>query len=70
MKQLVPFTPTNCDAPVAFISPNLPEWIQGVIDENWMKTSSGLGTHTYVEDIMQDVTDPDTLQEYWEEYSL
>ena len=70
MKQLVPFTPTNCDAPVAFVSPNLPEWIQGVIDENWMKTSSGLGTHTYVEDIMQDVTDPDTLQEYWEEYSL
>ena len=70
MKQLVPFTPTNCDQPVAFISPDLPEWIQGVIDENWLKTCSGLGNHVYVEDMIQDETDPDILQEYWEEYSL
>ena len=70
MKQLVPFTPTNCDHPVAFVSPDLPEWIQGVISENWMKSSSGLGDHVYVEDLIQDETDPDILQEYWEEYSL
>ena len=70
MKQLVPFTPTNCDRPVAYVSPNLPQWIKDVLNKNWMKTSSGLGHHVYVEDLMQDETDPDILQEYWEEYSL
>ena len=70
MSNLIPFTPTNCDQPVALVSPNLPEWIQGVLNESWMKTSSGLGTHTYVEDMIQDVTDPEVLQEYWDEYSV
>ena len=70
MKQLVPFTPTNCDQPVAFVSPDLPDWIKGVIDNNWDKTSSGLGSHVYVEDLTQEIEDPDILQEYWEEYSL
>ena len=70
MKQLVPFTPTNCDQSVAYVSPDLPEWVQGVIDKNWMKSSSGLGNHVYVEDMIQDETDPDILQEYWEEYSV
>ena len=70
MKNLIPFTPSNYDQPVALVSPDLPEWVQGVIDESWMKVSSGLGNHTYVEDMIQDVTDPDILQEYWEEYSL
>ena len=70
MKQLVPFTPTNCDHPVAYVSPNLPEWIKDVLNKNWNYTSSGLGNHVYVEDLIQDETDPDILQEYWEEYSL
>ena len=70
MSNLIPFTPTNCDQPVALVSPNLPEWIQGVLNESWMKTSSGLGTHTYVEDMIQDVTDPEVLQEYWDEYQV
>ena len=67
---LIPFTPDNCSSPVALVSPDLPDYVKRVINENWDKTSSGLGTHTYVEDIIQDVTDQDTLQEYWEEYSL
>ena len=70
MSNLIPFTPTNCDQPVAYVSPGLPDWVQGVINENWMKTSSGLGNHTYVEDMIQDITDPDILQEYWDEYSV
>ena len=70
MKQLVPFTPTNCVNPVAYVSSNLPTWIKDVIDKDWDKTSSGLGNHVYVEDLIQDETDPDILQEYWEEYSL
>jgi len=70
MTKLIPFTPTNCDQPVALVSPNLPEWVQGVIDEHWMDVSSGLGNHTYVEDMIQNTTDPDLLQEYWEEYSV
>ena len=70
MTKLIPFTPSNCNEPVAYVSPDLPEWVQGVIDESWMKVSSGLGNHTYVEDLIQNTTDPDLLQEYWEEYSL
>ena len=70
MTKLIPFTPSNCNEPVAYVSPDLPEWVQLVIDENWMKVSSGLGVHTYVEDMIQNTTDPDLLQEYWEEYSL
>ncbi len=70
MTKLIPFTPSNCNEPVALVSPDLPEWVQGVLDENWDKVSSGLGVHTYVEDMIQNTTDPDLLQEYWEEYSL
>ena len=70
MKQLVPFTPSNCEQSVAYVSPNLPTWIKDVIDKDWDKVSSGLGDHVYVEDLIQDETDPDILQEYWEEYSL
>jgi len=56
--------------PVAMVSPNLPSWIKDVLNDCWDKTSSGLGTHTYVEDMIQDVTDPEILQEYWDEYSV
>ena len=70
MTKLIPFTPSNCNEPVAYVSPDLPDWVQGVLDESWMKVSSGLGSHTYVEDMIQNTTDPDLLQEYWEEYSL
>ena len=37
-------------------------------ERNW-PVSSGFGTHTYVEDLTENM-DPDTAQEYWEEYSL
>ena len=67
---LIPFTPDNCSSPVALVSPDLPDYVKRVINENWDKTSSGLGNHTYVEDMIQDVTDPDILQEYWDEYSV
>ena len=70
MSNLIPFTPSNCDMPVAMVSPNLPSWIKDVLNDSWDKTSSGLGTHTYVEDMIQDVTDPEVLQEYWDEYSV
>ena len=67
---LIPFTPDDCTTPVALVSPNLPDYVKRVINEHWSETSSGLGTHTYVEDLIQNETDPDTVQEYWEEYSL
>lgn len=70
MSNLIPFTPSNCDMPVAMVSPNLPGWVKDVLNDSWNKTSSGLGTHTYVEDMIQDVTDPEVLQEYWDEYSV
>ena len=56
--------------PVAMVSPNLPSWVKGVLNDCWDKTSSGLGTHTYVEDMIQGVTDPEVLQEYWDEYQV
>ena len=68
MKNLIPFTPQGCDKPVALVSPTLPDFIKDVISNNWDKTSSGLGSHTYVDS--QSITDADELQEYWEEYSL
>ena len=68
MKNLKPFTPQGCDKPVALVSPNLPDFIKDVITNNWDKSSSGLGSHTYVDS--QSITDSDELQEYWEEYSL
>ena len=67
---LIPFTPDNCSSPVALVSPDLPDYVKRVINENWDKTSSGLGNHTYVEDWIQDVEDPEVLQEYWDEYSI
>ena len=70
MSNLIPFTPTDCDMPVAMGSPNLPSWVKDVLNDNWHKVSSGLGNHTYVEDMIQDVTDPEVLQEYWDEYSV
>ena len=68
MKNLKSFTPQGCDKPVALVSPNLPDFIKDVISNNWDKSSSGLGSHTYVDS--QSITDSDELQEYWEEYSL
>lgn len=67
---LIPFTPDNCDLPVAMVSPDLPDYIKNVINDNWDKVSSGLGSHTYVEELLDNETDPDIIQEYWEEYSL
>jgi len=68
MKKLIPFTPQGCDKPVALVSPNLPDFIKDVITENWDKSSSGLGDHYYVDS--ETITDPDELQEYWEEYQV
>ena len=70
MSNLIPFTPTNATMPVGWVSPNLPSWVKDVLNDNWHKVSSGLGNHTYVEDMIQDVTDPEILQEYWDEYQV
>ena len=75
MKQLVPFTPTNCDQPVAFVSPDLPDWIKGVIDNNWDKTSSGFGDVISCDDVINQVDDDtaellaEMLHELREEYA-
>ena len=69
MKKLIPFTPQGLERPVALVSPNLPDFIKDVITNNWDKSSSGLGDHYKVVD-SETITDPDELQEYWEEYSL
>jgi len=37
------------------------------LQERGWPASSGLGSHTYVEDLTENM-DPDTAQEYWEEY--
>ena len=68
MKKLIPFTPQGLNSPVALVSPNLPDFIKDVITNSWDKSSSGLGDHHYVDS--QSITDPDELQEYWEEYSV
>ena len=70
MNQLEMFTPQGLESPVALVSPNCPDFIKDVITNNWDKTSSGLGSHVYVEELTQEITDPEILQEYWEEYSL
>jgi hypothetical protein len=70
MNQLELFTPQGLDRPVALVSPNLPDFIKDVITNNWDKSSSGLGSHVYVEDVIQTITDDEILQEYWEEYSV
>ena len=38
------------------------------LQEQGWPSSSGLGAHYYVDS--ETITDPDELQEYWEEYSL
>ena len=68
MKNLIPFTPQGCERPVAMVSPNCSQLVLDVLENSWDKTSSGLGSHTYVDS--QSITDADELQEYWEEYSV
>ena len=68
MKKLIPFTPQGCRTPVALVSPNCSQLVLDVLENSWDKTSSGLGSHTYVDS--QSITNPDELQEYWEEYSV
>jgi len=70
MNKLKHFTPSGCERPVALISPNCPDFIKDVITNNWDKSSSGLGSHYYIEDVKETITDPEILQEYWEEYSV
>ena len=41
--------------------------LQSLQGRGW-PSSSGLGAHYYVDS--ETITDPDELQEYWEEYSL
>ena len=70
MKNLQPFTPQGCDKPVAMVSPNCSQSVLDVLENNWDKSSSGFGSHIYVEDLVENITDPEIIQEYWEEYSL
>ena len=41
--------------------------LQSLQDQGW-PSASGLGAHYYVDS--ETITDPDELQEYWEEYSV
>jgi len=50
------------------VSPNCSQLVLDVLENSWDKTSSGLGSHYYVDS--ENITDPDELQEYWEEYSV
>ena len=68
MKKLIPFTPQGLKSPVALVSPNCSQLVLDVINNSWDKSSSGLGDHYYVDS--QSITDPDELQEYWDEYSV
>ena len=70
MNKLVPFTPQGCENPVALVSPNCSQLVLDILEKDWAYTSSGLGSHTYVEDLTQEITDPELLQEYWEEYQV
>ena len=70
MTDLKSFTPQGCSQPVALVSPNCEQLVLDVITNNWDKTSSGLGSHVYVEDMIQSIDDQEMIQEYWEEYSL
>ena len=69
MKKLIPFTPQGLTSPVALVSPNCSQLVLDVINNSWDKSSSGLGDHYKVVD-SETITDPDELQEYWEEYSV
>ena len=68
MKKLNSFTPQGCTNPVALVSPNCSQLVLDVLENSWDKTSSGLGSHIYVDS--QSITNPEELQEYWEEYSV
>ena len=68
MNQLELFTPQGLERPVALVSPNCPDFIKDVITNNWDKSSSGLGDHYYVDS--ENITDPELLHEYWDEYSV
>ena len=70
MKKLVPFTPQGLKSPVALVSPNCSQLVLDVINNSRDKSSSGLGDHYYIEDVMEKNTDPDINLEYWEEYSV
>ena len=65
---LQPFTPQGRTYPVAMVSPNCSQLVLDVLENSWDKSSSGLGTHHYVDS--ENIIDPDELQEYWEEYSV
>ena len=53
---------------MALVSPNCSQLVLDVLNNSWDKSSSGLGDHYYVDS--ETITDPDELQEYWEEYSV
>ena len=67
-KDLIPFTPQGLERPVALVSPNASQLVLDVLNNSWDKSSSGLGSHIYMDS--ESITDPDELQEYWEEYSV
>tara|TARA_Y100000593_G_scaffold88310_1_gene170348 strand:+ start:297 stop:476 length:180 start_codon:yes stop_codon:yes gene_type:complete len=59
MTQLKEYTPQGLTEPVALISDNLPEYVLKVIDNNWSKTSSGLGDHFGWDSFLQSSTNGD-----------
>ena len=67
-KELIPFTPQGLSRPVALVSPNASQLVLDVLNNSWDKSSSGLGSHIYMDS--ESITNPDELQEYWEEYSV
>jgi len=64
------FTPQGCTRPVALVSENCDQLILDVITKYWDKPSSGLGSHVYVEELIESISDQETVQEYWEEYQV
>jgi len=64
------FTPQGCTQPVALVSDNCDQLVLDVINKCWDKTSSGLGSHIYVEELIESISDQETVQEYWEEYQV
>ena len=73
--QLELFAVDNNSAPVALISPDLPEYIKDVIRKNWDKTSSGFQDVITCDEIINQI-DNDTsellaemLYELREEYA-
>ncbi len=75
MKELIPFQVDNNSAPVALISPDLPEYIKDVIRKNWDKTSSGFGDVISCDDVINQVDNEtsellaEMLHELREEYA-